>query len=451
MLVLLFCALLPTVFGKCMIQPDVSGHVEILDNILSIPVEGFVNCSSLITINIHNKVTIIGDYAFRGCSNLRTINLPNNITAISERMFEHCSSLESITIPHSVTIIAGGAFEHCTKLASVNIPASVEVIHSYAFAQCTSIVNIKIPNSVTFISNSVFSGCTSLVDINIPNSVTRLGSHVFFSCTSLVSVNFPDSISRIDIYICYNCASLTSINIPHRITSIGRFAFYGCSSLVNIHIPNSVTSIERNAFDSTPCQDDHALTSPISLFSCQKVTHGGWIALMYTMEDLLDNLSQDLDSSVTAVEQRIGDIEQSSMQFSQEINKKVGDNSFKVKALHEWREQDIDPVIFEMQDNFLDLVQNITALESKGNEVEITRIVKQILNDIPQDTNYTEEINILTDEIHLLQANNTALQAQLDDTKNEMAQLAANFTRLVLIVEGLQKPCVCEEKHGCRP
>eukprot|EP00039_Didymoeca_costata_P017385 m.321924 g.321924 ORF g.321924 m.321924 type:complete len:207 (-) comp16530_c1_seq33:1883-2503(-) len=199
----------------------------------------------------------------------------------------------------------------------------------------------------------------------------------------------------------YNCSSLVSINIPSGVTEIEQKAFDGCLSLVNIHIPKSVTSISNNAFDLTPCQD---VTSPISLFSCQKVSYEGWMVLMYTNQNMLDDLSQDFDDSITRVEE----IEQSSMealQFSQEVNKVVGANSFKLKALHEWRQNVVDPVIFEIQDIMLEIQENITTLDSRN-------------------TNYTEEINMLTEEIDLLRANNTALQTnqvmlqtKLDDTQ----------------------------------
>eukprot|EP00039_Didymoeca_costata_P015063 m.251204 g.251204 ORF g.251204 m.251204 type:complete len:54 (+) comp16146_c0_seq20:645-806(+) len=53
----------------------------------------------------------------------------------------------------------------------------------------------------------------------------------------------------------------------------------------------------------------------------------------------------------------------------------------------------------------------------------------------------------------MLQANNTALQLRLDDTTvyKQLNESKKEIAALKAMIEALQKPCVCEEKHGCRP
>ena len=67
----------------------------------------------LISINIPNSITTIGDRAFYGCESLIKINIPNSVTTIGEGAFLGCNSLTSITIPSSVVTIIGNPFGYC--------------------------------------------------------------------------------------------------------------------------------------------------------------------------------------------------------------------------------------------------------------------------------------------------------------------------------------------------
>ena len=57
--------------------------------------------------------------AFSNCKRLISINIPDSVTRIGESAFSHCLSLTSITIPNSVTSIDGTMFVECLSLTSV--------------------------------------------------------------------------------------------------------------------------------------------------------------------------------------------------------------------------------------------------------------------------------------------------------------------------------------------
>jgi len=210
----------------------------------------------VISIDIPNSVTSIGEGAFYECTSLTSINIPNSVTSIGWEAFEGCTSLTSVTLGNSVSSIGNSVFCRCTSLTSINIPNSVTSIGNYVFYVCTSLTSIDIPNSVTSIGEGVFRRCTSLTSINIPNSVTSIGDYAFEGCTSLTSINIPNSVTSIGQSAFEGCTSLTSINIPNSVTSIGQSAFYQCYSLTSINIPNSVTSIGGSVFS-----DCYSLTS----------------------------------------------------------------------------------------------------------------------------------------------------------------------------------------------
>ena len=49
-----------------------------------------------------DRVTSIGDYAFRDCVSLESVTIPDSVTTIGEYAFEDCDSLTSVTIPDCV-------------------------------------------------------------------------------------------------------------------------------------------------------------------------------------------------------------------------------------------------------------------------------------------------------------------------------------------------------------
>ena len=271
--------------------------ITIPSSVTSIGNYAFAGCKGLISIKVesgnqtydsrNNCNAIIeksSNTLIVGCK--KTI-IPNNVTSLGVAAFDNCSGLTSVTIPNNVISIGHGAFNNCSGLTSVTIPNSVTSIGSWAFEDCSGLTSVTIPNSVTSIGDGAFSGCSGLTSVTIPNSVTSIGgsafygtawynnqpdgliyagkvaygykgkmpanTHItikdgtlgiagvaFFNCNGLTSVTIPNSVTSIGNQAFYRCTSLTSVTIPHSVTSIGRWAFEGCSSLTTI-----VSEIEK--------------------------------------------------------------------------------------------------------------------------------------------------------------------------------------------------------------
>ena len=112
----------------------------------------------LTTIIVGDRVTEIGNSAFRHCARLRTVDLPEGITRIENGTFDGCVRLQIIEIPESVTSIGDGAFSTCVKLSSVILPERVNSLGNAAFGNCASLHSIIIRNKTPFaIANSVFT------------------------------------------------------------------------------------------------------------------------------------------------------------------------------------------------------------------------------------------------------------------------------------------------------
>lgn len=81
----------------------------------------FINCDSIISVDIHSNYRYIPDYAFYGCTNLESVTFAelSKVSGIGSNAFYGCSSLVSITIPKGANHIDEGAFSGCESLTSV--------------------------------------------------------------------------------------------------------------------------------------------------------------------------------------------------------------------------------------------------------------------------------------------------------------------------------------------
>ena len=128
---------------------------------------------SVITADMLEGYTSIGDYAFYRCIHLTSVTIPNSVTSIGEYSFGLCIDLKSIEIPDSVTSIGWGAFDSCIHLTSVTIPNSVTSIGEYVFYNCASLTSVAIDNSVKSIGYGAFKNCNSLPSVTIGNKTYK--------------------------------------------------------------------------------------------------------------------------------------------------------------------------------------------------------------------------------------------------------------------------------------
>ena len=285
-------------YNGSVVIPEEVTYMNITQKVTSIGNYAFYDCSRLTSVTIPNSVTSIGDSAFRGCSSLTSVTIPNSVTCIGGSAFYDCSSLTSVTIGNSVTSIGNGAFEGCYRLTSVTIPNSVTSIGNYAFQGCTSLTSVTIPESVTSIGDNAFEGCDKLSNVNIPvndfaafcnNKIVSLIcqktsysvpiSLIDSEGKEIKDYTIPDGVTSIGEGAFSGCSRLTSITIPNSVTSIGKSAFKYCSSLPSITIGNSVTSIGNYAFQG--CTSLTSVTIPESVtsigegafWSCDKLSN----------------------------------------------------------------------------------------------------------------------------------------------------------------------------------
>jgi len=159
-----------------------------------------------------------------GSAKITTINFASGSVcqSIGYRAFYYCSDLVSINIPNSVTSIGEGAF-HLTAWFN-NQPDGLvyagKVAYSYK-GYMPENKSISLLEGTKEIAGEAFSNCHGLISITIPNSVISIGGYAFSNCTGLTSVTIPDSVTSIGVSTFYYCTSLTSVTFQGTIPSSG--------------------------------------------------------------------------------------------------------------------------------------------------------------------------------------------------------------------------------------
>ena len=140
---------------------------------------------------IPESVTSLEPYALQG-SSLNTIQLPNKLTLIREGALSYMSEISSINIPENVTDIEPNAFafsglteikvdennKHYADKDGVLFDKNLSTLIYYPSSKPDT--EYSVPDGVTRIEDYSFVGKPILQKIIIPDSVTAIGNNAFF-------------------------------------------------------------------------------------------------------------------------------------------------------------------------------------------------------------------------------------------------------------------------------
>lgn len=263
--------MIATVHGQTEDSTEAQEGATILPETKKIPDNLFLDCTSIIDVQIPETVTEIGQKAFKDASSVENVTFAVNtetgkvkgVEKIGISAFDGCSSLQELVLPETVTEVLQGAFANegalvkadmsraaslkkwdkesfkgDTALAEVVLPTAggITAIPDGAFAGCTSLTgeNLKIPKNIVTITANAFKE-SGLKKLYIPNQVTTIGTSAFEACKNLEDVHISNNISVISQSTFKNCEKLEKIEIPVKVDQIGTNAFYG-SGLKDVYI-----------------------------------------------------------------------------------------------------------------------------------------------------------------------------------------------------------------------
>lgn len=206
-------------FEKC------TGLKEVIlkNGILSVGEYVFKGCSSLESVIFENvALKKISVDMFSGCSALSSIALPDSVTEIERNAFFE-TGLRNIQLPEKLTLIGAYAFCNCKNLEQVQLPSQLKELGNGAFSSCENLAQIQLPSQLNKLGTDAFRDCTSLDKIDIPAGLKQIESATFCN-TGLTSVTLHEGLTKIEDWAFHDCLKLKKIRIPKSVTDIGELA-----------------------------------------------------------------------------------------------------------------------------------------------------------------------------------------------------------------------------------
>lgn len=203
---------------------------------------------SILSVDIPDSITIIGEYSFSGCVNLVKVDIPDSVTNMGMHTFYKCDRLTSVTIGSGIDSIEQETFYQCGNLTSVLLGNSIKRIRNAAFSRCVNLENLVIPKTVSDIENNAFLDCDKLIQKD--NGVYYVDSWVVDVNSNIIKAHIKEGTLGIANNALINCKNLLNAYIPDSVSSIGDYAFGECENLRNITIPAGIKNIGNMAFSN---------------------------------------------------------------------------------------------------------------------------------------------------------------------------------------------------------
>jgi hypothetical protein len=153
----------------------------------------FIGRHDLISVEFHDGVEIVEEFAFGGCA-FRSVKLLG-VRIIKKWAFDLCFDLTNVEFGDKLETIEGNAFRECTLLRNIIIP-TVRTIGELAFYKCEQLTDLELPEGLETIGYSAFRNCERLTRINMPLKDELIEGNVFDGCPNLTSVNLVGRVNK---------------------------------------------------------------------------------------------------------------------------------------------------------------------------------------------------------------------------------------------------------------
>ncbi len=254
----------------------------------------FQGSSTLVTLELKDGVTSVGNYAFQDCSALTEITIGSGLETVGNDAFTGCVKLESLRVAGNGEYFYGsgncliqretGKLLLGCKNSTLPQDGTVKEIGRRAFYRVSGLTNFTIPEGCTKIGNQAFDSCTDLTEVTLPASIACLESNAFGSSVGVVRFRgtltqwcgaqtleglpqaahtlyidgakvagdlvLPSGITRIPYGAFSYCSDITSVVIPEGVTIL-QMAFAYCTGITQATIPGSVTDFGYSFFQCT--------------------------------------------------------------------------------------------------------------------------------------------------------------------------------------------------------
>lgn len=143
------------------------------DELKSIKVGCFAQCSGLNGIKNYDNITEIGNQVFQNCSNLLLDKLPSSLTTLGTTVFYNCSKITINSTPQGIKTIPSQVFQNCKAITEMTFEGDITYIYDYAFYNSTKLTKLSFPNNTSvprLVNINAFQNCP-LETIEVPSEL----------------------------------------------------------------------------------------------------------------------------------------------------------------------------------------------------------------------------------------------------------------------------------------
>ncbi|MBD5389436.1 leucine-rich repeat domain-containing protein [bacterium] len=138
------------------------------------------------------KDAMFYDAAFMNCRSLKSATIPEKMDTVPAYAFENDAELETLTVHGKITDLGEYCFDNCRKL-KFTIPETVQRIGAYAMAGMDAISDVTIPVSCTYVGGMAFS-YSKIKHLNIKNPDTEIQPNAFWGCQDIKRVEIAGKV-----------------------------------------------------------------------------------------------------------------------------------------------------------------------------------------------------------------------------------------------------------------
>lgn len=241
---------------------SLEGSLYIPEGVKMIAREAFSNFVENVNNNFTGTLTLpstleeIGDDAFRGCNFTGKLILPENLKRVGNNAFNGCINFTGeLHLPEALIEvgeleydIVGGAFYGMKGITGrLELPRNMKVITGFGGL---NISTLAFPDVTRQIGDYAFIDLEVRSGIVIPESVMTIGKSAFRGCT-MPYVILPPLLTRVEELCFARCKNLSdTIVIPGQVEVIERCSFYDCEKMSAVKLPSKLTHIGDRAFEN---------------------------------------------------------------------------------------------------------------------------------------------------------------------------------------------------------
>lgn len=210
------------------------------------------NTDNVRSIDINNKITILGENAFNKSINLKNIILPLTLKEIRDFAIYECHRIEEIYIPETVEVLGESFVEDCFSLTSVTLPKNLKSLGNFAFEGDSALTEINFNNCDISLPIGALKGCLSITNFEalfISKNIKSLPKQLFNGCKNIKKIDLSEytNLKTIENSTFAKCKNLEEVILPYSLNNIGMLAFYECDNLKTVTF-NSIPTISKQLF-----------------------------------------------------------------------------------------------------------------------------------------------------------------------------------------------------------